>query len=62
MVCRSSEIRTMSLEERIKEQGERVRRLKAEQADKEQVGKMKKVVVLGEREISGEEFQDKQTP
>ena len=28
----------MSLEERIKEQGERVRKLKAEKAPKEQVG------------------------
>ena len=34
----------MSLEERIKEQGERVRKLKAEKAPKEQVGV--KVVVL----------------
>ena len=41
MVCRRTVI-IMSLEERVREQGEKVRRLKAEKAPKEQVGCQKK--------------------
>ena len=41
MVCRRTTCIIMSLEERVREQGEKVRRLKAEKAPKEQVKDVK---------------------
>ena len=47
MVCRTTTCIIMSLEERVREQGEKVRRLKAEKAPKEQVGCEEKNLNMG---------------